>query len=656
MLLALCFKLFLLIPSAFLYSFMPEFVNQESECKCAPYLEYCLAISPDPHHFNLANCNLKDLNDFIDLNYQLYDYTNQLNEINYLNLDDNHFDTIDVYWMNKLINIEYLWMKRNRLMELKNDTFLTNDLIKLIDLSGNEIWKIDGNTFTTLNRLEMIDLSFNNLTYVDKGTFLLPNLILLNLNGNDFFKIDLLLFTEKSEYIGLLNDKLTHVNLTDPLYLYKNVHPYNLVVEIHHDRLKSFNYDLLKPIERFEVINKNLTNLDGFNFAPNTLTGSLDFSNNRLRSFNKTYEFDGLNELYLRRNEITVLRHESFDSLPNLKLLDVSFNRLVKLVKPFVKLNKIEIIQMENNRLDRFDLILPSNLITIDLSTNNLTTIDSETFSKATKLLNVHLTDNKLIDLAPNIFVENTELFEVDLSGNRFRCLPPLFIKSNRIVRMNLSNNLIDELPNDFFVNQTHLIVLDLSFNRIKRLKNGFLNGALNLRHLNLSNNLLSVMEPFIFYNNNHLSTLRLNDNDFLNLDAIGLCKQLNNLSYLTLNGNRWNCNVLGDILNYLRTNGVLWKKGVQNRVENIQGIACVNFDQSSKSVATMDTRNVTLEFPKEFFQELNGNIRTTLVTFAALFLIVLIAFAILIYAKFKFGNRQSQFNDCEGVSMIRRN
>ena len=87
--------------------------------------------------------------------------------------------------------------------------------------------------------------------------------------------------------------------------------------------------------------------------------------------------------------------------------------------------------EIELNNIDEiYDLKNPKNVIKIDLSYNNLTTVPENIFSSLTQLQELDLSNNNLTTLPDNIFNNLTQLHTLNLLNNNLTALPLSIIRT----------------------------------------------------------------------------------------------------------------------------------------------------------------------------------------------------------------------------------
>jgi Leucine-rich repeat (LRR) protein len=176
---------------------------------------------------------------------------------------------------------------------------------------------------------------------------------------------------------------------------------------------------------------------------------------------------------------------------------------------------------------DIYTIPNPTTVKSLNLSSCNLTDLDTDIFKNITNLQQLYLDNNKLTTLDNNIFKHLTNLQE-----------------------LYLYNNLLSHLDNDIFKYLTNLQYLYLSDNNISSLDNDIFKNLTNLQELYLYNNLLTHIDNDIFKHLTNLQELFLDYNKLTTLNK-DIFKHLTNLTYLNLNNNKLN-HLDNDIFNTL--------------------------------------------------------------------------------------------------------
>ncbi|XP_063371736.1 leucine-rich repeat-containing protein 15-like [Cydia amplana] len=138
-----------------------------------------------------------------------------------------------------------------------------------------------------------------------------------------------------------------------------------------------------------------------------------------------------LEMLYIDDNAIDYIDPDIFHSLPTLKTLRISVNKLREL--PIFPVNSCP------------------RLFNLDLSENQLTGInDPRTFAACTRLSTLDLTSNKISYIHPDVFHSLTSLTCLELGNNKLTFIPENMFTRNPLETLHLYENSLTHLPHDF--------------------------------------------------------------------------------------------------------------------------------------------------------------------------------------------------------------
>lgn len=235
---------------------------------------------------------------------------------------------------------------------------------------------------------------------------------------------------------------------------------------------------------------------------------------------NKVY----VQRLYLSNLQISTIEENAFDVIKN-DLLE---------------------LHLDNNSISE----LPSKILhgitylsIIDLSQNQLSTINSELFKESVNLKKINLSDNKIVLLPHDALynvkkleelnMRNNQLFVInqfylqfqgnlkfiDLSRNKITSLhKELFQKLITLEHVNISYNSLNSLPDDLFSETSRLYTLDISHNKIESLSENILDKCPALLRLNMSNNIINSIDKNAFANSLEMEYLDFEANSLSNL------------------------------------------------------------------------------------------------------------------------------------------
>ncbi|XP_043474471.1 leucine-rich repeat-containing G-protein coupled receptor 4-like [Leptopilina heterotoma] len=371
------------------------------------------------HHF----VNLKNLTYLILFNANLTSYKSSPNHksIITLNLSDNFFlglhnDSLDFQHHPNLENLvisychiyrfpkntlkfnkklRYLYLARNSLSVLYNDTFKANSALEVLNLNWNKFTEVPNLQIESLEKLYLVQ----EIELLEEGEFLEglitikgckarhPESIFLEFSQENKFSSDnittnsqvkcLLLQTNEInessnlsfsslpnlEYLGLILmrtlEKVNNCSHPNIKYLFLN----GIEDLLHNSELKieeRLEIEQRSNIEESEKIIQDWSEFDS----------SLD--ENQWDSFKKSETYrKNLEKLYMTNNMIAELKEDSFSGLDNLQILFLDSNGIQYVHrKTFASLSNLQVLDISYNKLNKFVYQVPSNLKYLNLESN----------------------------------------------------------------------------------------------------------------------------------------------------------------------------------------------------------------------------------------------------------------------------------------------
>jgi Leucine-rich repeat (LRR) protein len=154
-----------------------------------------------------------------------------------------------------------------------------------------------------------------------------------------------------------------------------------------------------------------------------------DISDNKLTNLTefafRDYRF--LEYLNLCENEIVLVNSGAFHGLASLKKIDLSCNNLNYIAPSIFSDNPVlETVSFRGNPLayfpDSSPILASLSIISLDLSSCTLTSVNSDTFSQLPNLRILNLNSNRLREFSLDILNTLTGVSNVDLGNNMWKC------------------------------------------------------------------------------------------------------------------------------------------------------------------------------------------------------------------------------------------
>lgn len=437
--------------------------------------------------------------------------------INIVIFNNNFLESVSLELVCQLSSTSELHLSFNRLKSISLDKLSCSDMslqpVKLnkLYLDHNQLSNLSFLTLKQLSNLYLIDVSFNRIECLESNDFRnLEQLKSLIASNNPIKHIDCDLF---DQFFNLKTLKL--VNISMPLNLFVS----NLdLLDLSQNEIREFkfleNQTYLKELY-LRRMNFNFSNLD---FTGLSFLEILDLSDNvddRQFTFSSVIT---LKNVTLSNMKIISLSRFEFPKMYLLSYLNISFNQL-----SFINKSDIDC----------------SLLIVLDLSYNQIQTLDPDTFQDMLLFKELYLNHNYIRQLPINfrssintIRIEHNVFLEKFIIPNHVRSI--LYVDS-----LDISNNAIISIDFGLFTNtDCGLKTLVINQNQLVSIDNRFLENFKQLETLKLESNFLNSIEPFSFRNNEQLVYLNLAENSLWSLDS-NIFSNLLQLKYLSLSRNR---------------------------------------------------------------------------------------------------------------------
>lgn len=281
--------------------------------------------------------------------------------------NSNYIRILEKMLFNGSKKLQILDLSINEIEEIDRTTFFGLEGLKKLILYDNKLKTLSEDVFEDLISLEEIYLSSNQLTVVEEKLFAnckLLNYIYLNDNRIQQISDKLLLKIEEVKFLELSNNELSILDLNiSASALYAN-----------HNALKTVK---LKSVGYLSFYNNSISELA---FEDGKGVISLNVSMNKLSSMKAFETMSNLKSLDLSFNNLGTLNIGAFLELAELQILNLQSTNLTEIgFGLFTHQTKLEQLDLSYNRLGKLDLskLTPLKALTaMFVEGNNLTTFD----------------------------------------------------------------------------------------------------------------------------------------------------------------------------------------------------------------------------------------------------------------------------------------
>uniref|UniRef100_A0A8C2V553 Leucine rich repeat containing G protein-coupled receptor 5 n=1 Tax=Chinchilla lanigera TaxID=34839 RepID=A0A8C2V553_CHILA len=342
-------------------------------------------------------------------------------------LSMNNISQLPLGPLHNLRFLEELRLAGNALTYIPKGAFAGLYSLKVLMLQNNQLRQVPTEALQNLRSLQSLRLDANHISYVPPTCFSgLHSLRHLWLDDNALTEIPVQAFRSLSalQAMTLALNKIHHI----PDYAFGNLSSL-VVLHLHNNRIHSLGKKCFDGLHSLETLDLNYNNLDEFPIAIRTLSNlkELHFYENPIQFVGRsafqhlpelrTLTLNGasqitefpdltgtanLESLTLTGAQISSLPQTVCDQLPNLQVLDLSYN-LVEDLPRFSACQKLQ---------------------KIDLRHNEIYEVKVDTFQQLLSLRSLNLAWNKIAIIHPNAFATLPSLVKLDLSSNVLSSFP----------------------------------------------------------------------------------------------------------------------------------------------------------------------------------------------------------------------------------------
>lgn len=269
------------------------------------------------------------------------------------------------------------------------------------------------------------------------------------------------------------------------------------------------------------------------------------FCNNKGLLRTPTDFTSSVEKLYLFNNNISSILPATLRPLRNLKILDVSGNRLTDVALwdgIFTQLTLLENLMLQNNRIARVNKGMFKglrNLARIYLHENLISTIEPGSFDNLPNLVELKLRKNRIV-LFPKLH-HTPNLLLLDLGNNKIRTIRDMAFSTVNVEQLLLQNNRLTELRSAVFDDTSKLTHLDISNNRLTAVPQ-VIKSLVSLRTLNMSLNRMDTIPRGTFDKLKSLKSLYLRGMGLKTLPEGIITPNKIILNNADLTENDWDC------------------------------------------------------------------------------------------------------------------
>lgn len=279
------------------------------------------------------------------------------------------------------------------------------------------------------------------------------------------------------------------------------------------------NSALPNNLERFHLINGNLSEVPIETFQPFKKLKTLDLHNNSIEILQKN-QFKNLRDLEvldISHNNITKLENHHIADLIKLGWLNVSHNAITDLPRGlFARNSVLKLLNLSHNRLQKLDTNTFRGmrfLRRLFLNDNRITDIGRGTFNSITRIGTIDLSRNFLKKIDFQMFTQMNYIEIIDVSENHITEIQKSAFKDVFQCHINISHNLISKFEANAFENCINITLLDLSYNNITKFTKNTFDANTFATELQFSYNFLTDMSQIPLNNMTGLKTLNVSNN-----------------------------------------------------------------------------------------------------------------------------------------------
>ncbi|XP_045318658.1 leucine-rich repeat-containing G-protein coupled receptor 5 isoform X3 [Leopardus geoffroyi] len=355
----------------------------------------------------------------------------------------------------------YLDLSMNNISQLPPSPLHSLRFLEEFMLQNNHLRQVPAGALQNLRSLQSLRLDANHISYVPPSCFSgLHSLRHLWLDDNALTEIPVQAFRSLSalQAMTLALNKIHHI----PDYAFGNLSSL-VVLHLHNNRIHSLGKKCFDGLHSLETLDLNYNNLDEFPTAIKTLSNlkELGFHSNNIKSIPEK-AFVGnpsLITIHFYDNPIQLVGRSAFQHLPELRTLTLNGASQITEFPDLTGTASLESLTLTGAQISSLPQTacdqLP-NLQVLDLSYNLLEDLPS--FSVCQKLQKIDLRHNEIFEIKVDTFQQLLSLRALNLAWNKIAVIHPnAFSTLPSLRKLDLSSNLLSSFPVTGLHGLTHL-------------------------------------------------------------------------------------------------------------------------------------------------------------------------------------------------------
>ncbi|DAA30134.1 leucine-rich repeat-containing G-protein coupled receptor 5 [Bos javanicus] len=379
----------------------------------------------------------------------------------YLDLSMNNISQLPPSPLHSLRFLEELRLAGNALTYIPKGAFAGLYSLKVLMLQNNHLRQVPTEALQNLRSLQSLRLDANRISSVPPSCFSgLHSLRHLWLDDNALTEIPVQAFRSLSalQAMTLALNKIHHI----PDYAFGNLSSL-VVLHLHNNRIHSLGKKCFDGLHSLETLDLNYNNLDEFPTAVRTLSNlkELGFHSNNIKSIPEK-AFVGnpsLITIHFYDNPIQLVGRSAFQHLPELRTLTLNGASQITEFPDLTGTASLESLTLTGAQISSLPQTvcdqLP-NLQVLDLSYNLLEDLPS--FSVCQKLQKIDLRHNEIYEIQADTFQQLFSLRSLNLAWNKIAIIDPnAFSTLPSLRKLDLSSNRLSSIPVTGLHGLTHL-------------------------------------------------------------------------------------------------------------------------------------------------------------------------------------------------------